>query len=119
MRFQDDEQGASLIEQLIAIALMGVVLVTLLYALSGGTLGVGVVGERVTASRLATTALESVRQIGYVTDTLSYTPALPVPPGYVVQVSASTVVTGLQLITATVYHNGRLIWDIENYKVNR
>ncbi len=119
MRFQDDEQGASLIEQLIAIALMGVVLVSLLYALSGGTLGVGVVDERVTSSRLATTALESVRQIGYVTDTLSYTPALPVPPGYVVQVSASTLVTGLQLITATVYHNNRPIWRQATSRLHR
>lgn len=113
------QDGASLVEQLVAIALIGLVLVTLLYGLSGALLGVGVVDERSTAANLATSALEVVKRSPFITDTLTYTPAIVVPQGYRVQVTASTITAGLQLITASVYHNERLLWQLEGYKVNR
>ncbi len=120
-----DERGLSLVEQLISLALLGVLVVTLLYALSGGTVAVGVVDEQTTALNLATSALESVRGMTYVTGTVAYTPSLAVPPGYEVSVassaflSASTVVTGIQWLTATVTHNGRVAMEISDLKANR
>jgi type II secretory pathway pseudopilin PulG len=120
-----DERGVSLVEQLIALALLGVLVVTLLYGLSGATVAVGVVDEQVTSLNLATSALESVRGMSYVTGTSVYTPSLVVPPGYGVSVgssaflSASTVITGLQWLTATVTHNGRMAVQISDLKANR
>jgi type II secretory pathway pseudopilin PulG len=120
-----DERGLSLVEQLIALALLGILVVTLLYALSGATVAVGVVDEQVTSLNLATSALESVRVMSYVTGTSFYTPTLLVPAGYGVSVassaflSASTVITGLQWLTATVTHNGRVAVQISDLKANR
>lgn len=113
------EAGVSLVEQLIAVALMGLLAVALLYGLSGGTLGVGVVDEQVTAVNLASSALEMVKRTAYVTGTTAYTPALDAPTGFTVLVTASPVLTGLQWITATVYHNGRLVNQVSDYKTNR
>jgi len=113
------ECGFSLVEQLIAVALVAILLLALLNGLSGGTLGVGVVDEQVTASNLGTSALEAVKRSTYVTGTVAYTPTLMLPTGYSVSVSASTVITGLQWVTATVYHNGRQVTQIADYKANR
>jgi type II secretory pathway pseudopilin PulG len=120
-----DERGLSLVEQLIALALLGILVITLLYALSGATVAVGVVDEQVTALNLATSALESVRVMSYVTGTSFYTPSLDTPAGYGVSVassvflSGSTVITGLQWLTATVTHNGRVAVQISDLKANR
>jgi prepilin-type N-terminal cleavage/methylation domain-containing protein len=120
-----DERGMSLVEQLIALALLGILVVTLLYALSGATVAVGVVDEQVTSLNLATSALESVRGLAYVTGTTTYVPSLAVPPGYSVTVassaflSATTVITGIQWVTATVTHNGRVAVQISDLKANR
>jgi type II secretory pathway pseudopilin PulG len=113
------ESGVSLVEQLIAVALLGVLAVALLYGLSGGTLGVGVVDEQVNVANLAGSALESVKRGSYVTGTTTYSPTLSTPGGYAVTVAASQVITGLQWITATVYHNGRAVGQISDYKANR
>lgn len=113
------QDGASLVEQLVAIALIGLLLVILLYGLSGALLGVRVVDEQTTAANLATSALEVVKRGPFITDTLTYTPTISVSEGYRVQVTASTITAGLQLITASVYHNERLLWRLEGYKVNR
>jgi type II secretory pathway pseudopilin PulG len=115
----------SLVEQLIALALLGILVITLLYALSGATVAVGVVDEQVSALNLATSALESVRVMSYVTGTAAYAPSLDLPPGYAVTVassaflSGSTVITGLQWLTATVTHNGRVAVQISDLKANR
>lgn len=114
-----DESGFSLVEQLIAVALLGILAVALLYGLSGGTLGVGVVDEQVNASNIASSALEAVKQGAYVTATSAYSPTIAAPAGYAVVVDVSPVVTGLQWITATVYHNGRMVKQISDYKSNR
>jgi type II secretory pathway pseudopilin PulG len=125
-----DERGLSLVEQLIALALLGILVITLLYALSGATVAVGVVDEQVTALNLATSALESARVMPYVivtstTPTVVYTPSLVVPAGYGVSVassvflSGSTPITGLQWLTATVTHNGRVAVQISDLKADR
>jgi type II secretory pathway pseudopilin PulG len=117
------EKGVSLVEQLVALALIGVLLVTLLYALSGGTLAVGMVDDQVLAGNLATSALEAVKDSRFVTVTMlvspAYTPTLAMPAGYTVTVAASPVVTGLQWVTATVAHNGRLVLQLADFKANR
>ncbi len=97
-----DQRGLSLVEQLISLALLGILVVTLLYALSGGTVAVGVVDEQVTSLNLATSALESVRGMAYVTGTAAYTPALNVPPGYEVTVASSVAVSLLPSPSVTV-----------------
>ena len=115
----EDECGLSLVEQLITVALIALVGVALLYALSGGTLGVGVVDEQVTGSNAATSALEAVKTIGFVTGTTSYAPVVALPEGYSVSVAVSSVMTGLQWVTATVTHNGRTVVQVADYKANR
>ncbi len=113
-----DERGESLVEILVAVAIMAIVLTAFLAALSTGTLSVGVVHERVTAENIARSQLEHVKHSGF---NDHYTPAAISHPGYTAVISATTIYTytGLQLITVTVSHNGEPIFTIENYKVNR
>ena len=61
-----DEGGESLAEVLVAVAIIAIVLSGFLAALSTGTLGVGVVRERVTAQNLARAQLECIKDLPYI-----------------------------------------------------
>jgi prepilin-type N-terminal cleavage/methylation domain-containing protein len=129
------ERGVSLVEVLVAVAIMAIVLSAFLAALSTGTLSVGVVRERVTAENLARAQLECIKGHPYVTGAIStsYTTLCPVtaPSAYDIEVDISywdsltngfTSVgpdDGMQWITVTILCNGELAFTMEEYKVNR
>jgi len=114
-----DEGGAGLVEVLVAVAIIAIVLAIFLSALSTGSLGVSVVHERVTAENIARSQLEYVKETDFIAGTDHYTPTAISHPGYSATISATTIYTGLQLITVTVSHNGEPVFTIENYKVDR
>jgi len=114
-----EERGVSLVEVLVAVAIMALVLSAFLAALSTGTLGVAVVRERVTAENIARSQLEHVKETDFISGTLYYTPTVISHPGHTAVISATTIATGLQLITVTVSHNGEPVFTIENYKAAR
>ena len=118
-----EERGESLVEILVAVAIMAIVLTIFLSALSTGTLSVGVVHERVTAENIARSQLEHAKHSDFISGTNYYTPTeiSDSHPGYAAVISATTIYTytGLQLITVTVSHNSEPIFTIENYKVDR
>jgi len=114
-----DERGAGLVEVLVAVAIMAIVLTVFLSALSTGSLGVSVVHERVTAENIARSQLEYVKETDFITGTNSYTPTTISPIGYTATISATTIDTGLQLITITVFYDGAPTFTMEEYKVDR
>ena len=111
-----DERGESLVEILVALAIIAIVITIFLAALSTGTFGVSVVCKRVTAENIARSQLEHVKESDFIAD---YTPTAISHPGYTAVISATTIYTGLQLITVTVFYNDERVFAIEDYKVNR
>ena len=122
-----DERGESLVEILVALAIIAIVITAFLAALSTGTFGVGVVRKRVTAENLARAQLEYVKDYEPYKEVTQTTPgAYPtvtsIVSGYAITVTASPITTtnyNIQLITVTVFHNSKPVFMIEDYKVKR
>ena len=139
------EAGAGLIEALIALALTGTAIVTLLAAFSTGTEAVVMTDEMVTARNLAQDQIEYVQQYPYDPGTTTYPvdPSIDIPADYVLsptQVSTLSAVASellpwgatefmgqelpqnqnsMQYVTATVVRNGEVVFEISTFKVNR
>jgi prepilin-type N-terminal cleavage/methylation domain-containing protein len=120
-----DERGDSLVEILVAVAIIAIVLTAFLAALSTGVRSVAVVRERVTAENLARAQLEYIQHEQYqeVTQTTpgAYPTVTSIVSGYAITVTASpiTATNDIQLITVTVSHHGESVLTIEDYKVDR
>ena len=111
------EKGISLVELLVSLAIIAITFAAFLAALSTASFSVAVVRERVTAENIARAQLEHVKETDFIVSTDRYTPTAISRVGYGVTISATTIYTGLQLITVTVYHNGP-VFTIETYKVD-
>ena len=114
-----DERGTGLVEVLVAVAIMAIVVTIFLSALFTGSLGVGVVHERVTAENIARSQLEYVKESDFIAGTDHYTPTAISHTGYTAAISATTIYAGVQLITVTVSHSDKNVFTIEDYKVDR
>ncbi len=139
-------KGVSLIEVLIALAILGVIAVAFLGGLSTSLKAVFVSDERSTAQSLATSQMEYVKSQEYstvvgwsytVTTSGSSSSDAPLPwfdsshalpdayAGYCVKVEAGQIDSeeGIRKITVTVYHNEDCIENevltLQDYKVNR
>lgn len=102
------------------MALVAIVSVAFLGALTTTSKVLFVADERETAKNLAETQMEYVRQLGYAT---SYTPA-PIPDeyaGYSAAITAGSVTSrdsNIQKVTVTIQHHGQPVTTLEGYKVN-
>ncbi len=117
----DGQDGVGLVEVLVAVAILGVTLVTFLTAISTGSLGVATTEERVTAENLARSQLEYTKSQAYLTAPASYATVTP-PTGYAVSADATSIPEGdsaIQKITVTVTRNGDTLLTVEDYKVDR
>ena len=115
------EEGVGLVETLIAVAILGVTLVTLLAAISTGSVGVATMEERVTAENLARSQLEYTKSQAYQAAPASYATVTP-PAGYAVSAEATSIPEGdssMQKITVTVTRDGVTLMTVEDYKVDR
>jgi len=101
---REGERGFSLVETVIAIALLGIVAVAFLGALSTASRSIFIADERATAESLARTEMEYVRNQDYTTAPQAYE---KVYDGYTVKVSVKPLHKtddGIQKITVVVYH---------------
>jgi prepilin-type N-terminal cleavage/methylation domain-containing protein len=112
------ERGNTLIEVMMAMALLGIIGVTLLSGTAVTSTARATADERSAAKVLAETAIEEVKKAEF-GSTYSFT----VPPeyaGYTVDLSAVNIMAGsLQEVTASVTHRGRVVFTLESYKSNR
>ena len=117
-----DQRGVTLVESLVASAIVALVLLSLVEALSMGSIGMHTASERVTAEILARSQLEYVKQQSYVSAPTSYdTVELPTG-GYSIAAEAASVPgadSNIQKITVRIYHHEEEILVREGYKVNR
>ena len=129
-----NEKGLTLIEVIIAVALLGIIVVAFFGALSTASKALFIADEQATAESLARTEMEYVKSVDYVTAPWSYQlPSTPpwwdashtLPAGYdnyTVNVSAAPLPgpdDGIQKITVTVSYLGDMVLTLEDYKVDR
>ncbi|HEC33675.1 MAG TPA: type II secretion system protein [Chloroflexi bacterium] len=111
------EAGASLVEILVAVAIVGIALVVLVAALSTGAFAVRSSSRLTTATNLTASQLESIKAAAY--DAVGAYPLVAAPPGYAVVVSTDVITTGLQQVTVTVSYQGETLVVMGGYKVDR
>jgi type II secretory pathway pseudopilin PulG len=119
--FRRGEQGISLLESIIAIAILGGAVITLVVTMSGGALAVSENDRQAVAQGLARTQLEYVKNCVFDPGATTY-PTVSVPEGYSVSVGVTAVPgagADIQKITANVTRDGAVILSAEDYKVNR
>lgn len=115
------QEGLSLIEVVIGVALLGIVLSALVTALSTGALVVGKVAQRGTVQDVARAQLEYVKAQPYAAAPTTY-PTITPPQPYTVTAIAAPLGApdqGIQVVTVTVYFEGSPLLDLEAYKVDR
>ena len=113
------ETGASLIEAVVALALLGIIGVTFLGALATTSNSRLIADEHASARILAESQVEEIRKQTYA---FSYDP-VPIPaeyPGYSAVIDIDNLRNGnIQKITVTIIHHNKNITTLESYKANR
>jgi type II secretory pathway pseudopilin PulG len=124
--FAGRESGVSLLETVVALAVLGTIAVVFLTGLVTTSKAAFMVDERATAESLARSQMEWAKNSDYVYDTTEYSPA-PMPSGkdyinYSATIAAEPLDSpddGIQKITVIVKHSGEEVIKLEGYKVNR
>ena len=113
------EKGASLIETLVALVLLGIIGAAFLNALAMTSNARSIADERASARILAESQTENLTKQPYA---FSYEP-VPIPDeygGYSADVVIDPIRNGnIQKITVTISHHNRDVTTLESYKVNR
>ena len=112
------EQGFSLLETIVALALLGIIGVAFLSGLATTSRARTTADERSGAKILAETYMENIKKMEY---SSSYN--LTVPDEYASYSVNLTVEnernSDIQRLTVTVWHHGRNVLTLESYKVRR
>ena len=120
------ESGVSLLETVVALAILSVIAVAFLSGLTTTSRAVFIADERSTAESLARSQMEWTKNVDYVYDATEYSLA-PMPSGrdyinYSATIAAEPLRNpddGIQKITVTVKHSGKGVIKLEGYKVDR
>ena len=116
-----DEEGLTLVESLIAVAIVGVSLVAFAVALSTGSIAVWESDQEVTVQSLARTQMEYIKGYPYDPDATTY-PTVSATDNYSISVAVSSTPdadSDIQKVTANISRDGQVLLTIEDYKVNR
>ena len=122
--FISNEPGFSLIETTVALAVLGIIVVTFLTGVMISTKAAFTNDEMATAESLARGQMEWIKHTSY--NTTGYLPAA-IPGGkdyinYSVNIAADPLNNpddGIQKITVTVNRSGEQLVTLESYKVDR
>jgi len=144
-RLLREERGFTLIEVVLAIALLGIVAVAFLGGLGAGSRAISVADERATAESLARTQMEFVRSQEYIDysqdphDPYEVIKPVDIDPSFAEYVIDFKVVPfdpetglpygetggvfvqddGIQKMTVTILHHGEFIFELEGYRTYR
>jgi len=120
-----NSRGFALIENIVALALLGIVAIIFLGSIGTATKANLVADKRVTAESLARSEFEYIKSCNYTYSVTEYPidPTLSIPSGW----SMSTPVVealrepddGIQKVTVTVQHEGDNVFSAFIYKMER
>ncbi len=123
------EAGVSLIETLIALALLGLIAVAFLSGLVTVSKATILADERATAESLARSAMEYVKAAPYADSYSAPTPGGEDYSGYLPTIGVESLpdpneppyglLVGIQKITVTIEHDDESVLVVEGYKVKR
>jgi len=124
--FTRRESGITLIETVVALAIMGTIAVTFLSGLATTSKAAFIVDEQATAESLAQSQMEWTQNVDYVYSATQYSSA-SIPSGkdyinYSATITAEPLHNpddGIQKITVTVKHFGETVIRLQSYKVDR
>ena len=117
MKFFKNEKGVTLLETVLALALMGIIGVAFLSGLGTTSNARALAEEQVTAKILAETQMESIKKQAY---TDNYTPiSLDGYTNYSANITAVDHYYNLQKITVTISHHAEEVFTLETFKVKR
>lgn len=127
-----DVRGFSLVEQLVALAVMSTGIILLLAGLTTAGRGIKLFADQVTSQSLARSQLELIKDHAYIADpTVSPYPSVSPPAPYTIgttveywNASTETFVAtvrndGMQRITVAVFKSGAQVLTVSDYKVDR
>jgi len=120
-----DERGFSLLETLVALAILGVAAAVFLSSLATTSKATIINEEQTLAESLVRSQVEYVKSCTYQPGTSEYdvNPALTVPVNWSVPPPAVAPLhgsdDGIQIVTVSALRNGETILSVETYKVDR
>lgn len=125
-RIKSNERGITLLETVVALAILGLIAVAILTALTTGAKATAIAKEQAFAESLARSEIEYVKQASYNPDALTYpidSSIVPVAEGWNVPDAVVAPVPGrdasIQKITVTVERYGKTILSLTDYKAYR
>jgi prepilin-type N-terminal cleavage/methylation domain-containing protein len=112
------EKGSTLLEVLVALALLGIISVLFLSGVANSSTARVAADERVSAKILAESLIDNIKKQGYES---SYNIAIPSEfAGYSADLTVESMANGnIQKLTVVIEHRDREVLTLENYKVNR
>jgi len=124
--FASRESGITLIETVVALAIMGTIAVTFLSGLATTSKAAFIVDEQATAESLARSQMEWTQNVDYVYSATQYSSA-SIPSGkdyinYSATITAESLHNpddGIQKITVTVKRFDETVIRLQSYKVDR
>jgi prepilin-type N-terminal cleavage/methylation domain-containing protein len=120
------ESGQTLMEILIALAILGIIAVSFLSGVTNTSKGAFIADEQATSESLARSQMEWVKRLDYSYNGTSY-PAGPILAtrdyaNFTANITASALHNpddGIQKITISVLHSNKTVFTLEGYKVDR
>lgn len=118
--FFSREGGFTLVEELVAVAVIGLGLIILISMITTGVFGARTINNLVVAESLARSQIELIKDAPYQTDIDAYpTVTSTSHPDFIVTTQATILGTGLQMIKVSVSSGGKTLVEISSYKVDR